>query len=106
MRKKTKRRGKPRVPLSKKRILNAAVILADEIGIASLSMRMLGQALDAEAMSLYRHVANKDDILDGIVDIVAGEIDVPSIGGDWQKAMHRRATSAHEVLLRHPWATS
>jgi AcrR family transcriptional regulator len=85
--------------------LFVAVTLADEIGIESLSMRKLGQALDVEAMSLYKHVANKDDILDGIVDIVSGEIDLPTIGGDWKMAMRRRAISAHEVLLRHPWAT-
>ncbi len=105
MAKKNKRRTKPRAPLSKERVLKAAVTLADEIGIESLSMRKLGQELGVKAMSLYKHVANKDDILDGIVDIVAGEIDVPSIGGDWKKAMRRRATSAHEVLMRHPWAT-
>ncbi|PHS14139.1 MAG: TetR family transcriptional regulator [Blastopirellula sp.] len=68
-------------------------------------MRKLGQLLGVEAMSLYNHVSNKDEILDGIVDIVASEIDVPSIGGDWKMAMRQRATSAHEVLLRHPWAT-
>jgi len=94
-----------RAPLSKDRVLHAAIALTDEIGIASLSMRRLGQVLGVEAMSLYKHVANKDDILDGIVDIVASEIEVPSIGGDWKLAMRRRATSAHEVLLRHPWAT-
>ena len=105
MAKKVNRRAKQRTPLSKERVLHAAVTLADEIGIASLSMRKLGEALDVEAMSLYKHVANKDDILDGIVDIVASEIDVPEIGGDWQAAMRRRSTSAHVVLLRHPWAT-
>ena len=105
MAKKKTKPSKPRPSLSKERVLQAAVILADEIGIASLSMRKLGQALGVEAMSLYRHVANKDDVLDGIVDIVASEIEVPSIGGDWKESMRRRATSAHEVLLRHPWAT-
>ncbi len=105
MAKKTKPRARHRAPLSKDRVLHAALALADEIGIASLSMRKLGQVLGVEAMSLYKHVANKDDILDGIVDIVASEIDVPAIGGDWKMAMRRRATSAHEVLLRHPWAT-
>jgi AcrR family transcriptional regulator len=105
MAKTTKRTAKPRIPLSRERVMHAAVELADEIGIASLSMRNLGDALGVEAMSLYRHVANKDDILDGIVDIVAGEIEVPSIGGDWKKAMRRRALSAHAVLMRHPWAT-
>lgn len=85
--------------------MQAAVRLADEIGIDSLSMRKLGQKLGVEAMSLYRHVANKDEILDGIVDIVAGEIEVPIPGQDWKSEMRRRAGSAHEVLMRHPWAT-
>jgi AcrR family transcriptional regulator len=105
MAKKKTKPSKPRPSLSKERVLQAAVVLADEIGIAALSMRKLGQTLGVEAMSLYRHVANKDDVLDGIVDIVASEIEVPSIGGDWKGSMRRRATSAHEVLLRHPWAT-
>jgi AcrR family transcriptional regulator len=102
---KTTQKAKHPAPLSKQRVLEAAVLLADEIGIASLSMRKLGQALGVEAMSLYKHVANKDDILDGIVDIVAGEIEVPAVGGDWKAAMRRRAISAHQVLMRHPWAT-
>ncbi len=102
-----RKRSRPpgRAPLSKERVLVAAVALADEIGIESLSMRKLGQALGVQAMSLYKHVANKDDILDGIVDIVAAEIELPAVGADWKEEMHRRATSAHEVLLRHPWAT-
>ena len=94
-----------RAGLSKERVLRAAATLADEIGIASLSMRKLGEALGVEAMSLYRHVANKDDILDGIVDIVASEFEVPSIGGNWKTAMRGRSISAHHVLVRHPWAT-
>ena len=101
-RKKTKQR---RAPLSKERVLQTAVALADKIGIAALSMRRLGQELGVEAMSLYKHVANKDDILAGIVDLVVREIDAPAIGGDWKAAMRRRATSAHAVLMRHPWAT-
>jgi AcrR family transcriptional regulator len=91
--------------LSKERVLSAAVTLADEIGIASLSMRKLGEALGVEAMSLYRHVANKDDILDGIVDIVASEFEVPAVGANWKMAMRRRSISAHRALVRHPWAT-
>ena len=67
-------------------------------------MRRLGQELGVEAMSLYNHVANKDDILDGIVDLVLGDIDVPPAGTDWTTAMRRRAISAHEALLAHPWA--
>ena len=103
--KKTSALKKTREPLSKERVLLAAVRIADEEGIAALSMRRLGQALGVEAMSLYKHVANKDDLLAGIVDIVAAEIERPAIGGDWQRSMRRRAVSAHEVLLRHPWAT-
>lgn len=95
----------PQVPLSRERVLRAAIRMADESGIESLSMRKLAQELGVQAMSLYNHVANKDDILDGIVDIVAGEIEVPDLGVDWKTAMRRRATSAHEVLVRHPWAT-
>ena len=102
---KTNARAKTREPLSKERVLLAAVRIADEEGIAALSMRRLGQALGVEAMSLYKHVTNKDDLLAGIVDIVAAEIELPAIGGDWQASLRRRAVSAHEVLMRHPWAT-
>ena len=98
-------RRKRRFPLSKDRVLHAAVTFVDEAGIAALSMRKLGEVLGVEAMSLYKHVSNKDDILDGIVDLVASEFEVPAIGGDWKGAMRRRAVSAHEVLMRHPWAT-
>jgi AcrR family transcriptional regulator len=87
-------------------VLSAAVTLADEGGIASLTMRRLAQVLGVEAMSLYYHVANKDDILDGMVDLVFSEIDLPSIESDWKTAMHRRAVSTREVLSLHPWATS
>ena len=93
-----------RVPLSRERVLRAAVALADQSGIESLTMRRLGQELGVEAMSLYNHVANKDDILDGIVDLVLSDIDVPPSGTDWKTAMRQRAISAHEVLLAHPWA--
>ena len=98
--------GKARSPLSKERVLRAAVTLADEGGIASLSMRKLGQQLGVEAMSLYNHVANKEDILDGIVDLVVSEIELPSLEVHWKAAMRARAVSAHEVLLRHPWAAT
>ena len=91
-------------PLSRSRILYTAINLADTAGIASLSMRKIAQELGVQAMSLYNHVSDKEDILDGIIDIVAGEIELPIIGGDWQEAMRQRATSAREVLLRHPWA--
>jgi AcrR family transcriptional regulator len=95
----------PQVSLSRTRVLDVALRLADEGGIKAISMRKLAQALGVQAMSLYNHVANKDDILDGIVDIVIGEIEVPDLAMDWKTAMRRRAISAHEVLLRHPWAS-
>jgi AcrR family transcriptional regulator len=85
-------------------VLLAAMALADEGGIDALSMRKLAQELGVEAMSLYNHVANKDDIIDGIIDLVASEIDPPPDGVDWQTAMRRSAISAHEVLMRHRWA--
>ena len=103
---KTDRSANPRLPLSKERVLRAAINLADEAGLESLSMRKLGQELGVEAMSLYNHVANKNDILDGIVDIVVSEIDLPSNGAAWKPAMRQWAISAREVLLRHPWACS
>jgi AcrR family transcriptional regulator len=93
-----------RTPLSRERVLRAAIALADQSGIESLTMRRLGQQLGVEAMSLYNHVANKDEILDGIVDLVLGDIGVPPTGTDWKTAMRARAISAHEVLLAHPWA--
>jgi len=96
----------PRTPLSRERVLRAALVLADAGGIESLTMRKLGEKLGVEAMSLYNHVANKDDILDGIVDLVFSEIAVPSARADWKAAMRRRGISARDVLLRHPWATS
>jgi AcrR family transcriptional regulator len=91
--------------LTRERVLGAALKLADEGGLASLTMRRLGGALGVKAMSLYNHVANKEDILDGLIDLVFGEIDLPSGGADWRAAMRRRAISAREALTRHPWAT-
>jgi AcrR family transcriptional regulator len=79
------------------------MVLADSDGIDGLSMRRLGRELGVEAMSLYNHVANKDDILDGIVDLVLGEIYVPSPGEDWVQGMRKRALSARTVFARHPW---
>ncbi len=87
-------------------MLRAAISLADAGGIESLSMRKLGQELGVEAMSLYHHVANKDDLLDGIVDAVTREIEVPSDDADWKEAIRRTAISSHEVFLRHRWACS
>ena len=94
----------PRAPLSRERVLRAAVDLADRSGLDGLTMRKLGQAVGVEAMSLYNHVANKDDLLDGIVDCVFGQIELPREGEDWKTAMRRRAMSAREALARHPWA--
>ena len=79
--------------------------LADERGIDSLTMRALGRRLGVEAASLYNHVTGKDDLLDGITDLVVGEIDVPTRSADWKHAMRRRATSALDVFSRHPWAS-
>ncbi len=93
------------LPLSRDRILQTAIQLADNHGIEFLSMRKLAQKLGVKAMSLYNHVANKNDLIDGMVDIVVSEIDVPDLGTDWKTAMRQRAISAHTVLLRHPWAT-
>ena len=86
-------------------MLLAAVALADRGGVGSLSMRKLADELGVEAMSLYHHVANKDDILDGIVDVVFGEVDLPSGEAGWRAAMRQRAISVREALRRHPWAT-
>jgi hypothetical protein len=90
--------------LTRERILRAAISLADRDGIESLSMRRLGQKLGVEAMSLYNHVRNKVDMLDGMVDVVFSEIDLPARGVDWRVAMRQRAISARQALLRHPWA--
>lgn len=105
MAKKTSPRTSERLPLSRERILQTALRLADEGGLEALSMRKLAEALDVKAMSLYNHITNRDDLIDGIVDSVVSEIEVPKLGANWKTAMRRRAISAHEVLLRHPWAT-
>ena len=94
----------PRPPLTKGRILQAAVDLADREGLGALTMRRLGAELGVEAMALYKHVANKEEILDGILDLVVGEIEIPSEGAGWKDAMRRRAMSARDVLSRHSWA--
>jgi AcrR family transcriptional regulator len=94
-----------RAPLTKERVLRAALALADAGGEEALTMRSLGKKLGVEAMSLYNHVANKEDILDGLVDIVFSEIEVPSPGeAGWKGAMRRRAISVREALNRHRWA--
>jgi AcrR family transcriptional regulator len=103
---KTKRGAKSRAPLTRERVLRAAITIVDKSGLESLSMRKVGEAVGVEAMSLYRHVTNRDDILDGIVDLVVSEIEVPGKGAEWKIAMRQRAISAHHVLLRHPWAAA
>lgn len=100
----TRTSGEPRIPLSTERVLRAAIELADEGGLESLSMRRLGQRLGVEAMSLYNHVANKDDVLSGIVDLVVGEFSIPDDVSDWKAALRQIYTSANKVLTRHPWA--
>src|SRR4029079_16751455 len=94
-----------RAPLTRERVLKAALKLADDGGFQSLSMRKVAGKLRVEAMSLYNHVASKEDIVDGLVDIVFGEIEVPDPGTvDWQTAMRTRAISVREALNRHRWA--
>ncbi|WP_034268181.1 TetR/AcrR family transcriptional regulator C-terminal domain-containing protein [Haloechinothrix halophila] len=93
-----------RAPLTKERVLRAAVDLADEAGVAALTMRKLAQRLGVEAMSLYHHVANKSDVLDGMVDVVFGEIELPDTDVDWQTAMRQRAAAVRAAVNRHPWA--
>ncbi len=93
-----------REPLTRDRVLAAAVALADEAGIEAVSMRKLGSELGVEAMSLYNHVANKEDILDGMVDRIVGEIDIPSAGPDWKQSFRSHVLAAREVMRAHPWA--
>jgi AcrR family transcriptional regulator len=100
----TKPASEPRVPLNRDRVLQAAVAFADEHGIASMSMRRLGEALGVEAMSLYNHVTNKEELLDDMVDVVFSEIALPSGAADWRTAMRLRAISVRRVLSHHRWA--
>ena len=93
-----------RIPLNRARVLQAAVDLADRDGIDSVSMRRLGQDLGIEAMSLYTHVRGKDDLLDGMVDTVVGEIPIDVEGPDWRTTLRRTILSARSVMLRHRWA--
>jgi AcrR family transcriptional regulator len=93
-----------RIPLSRERVLRAAIALADERGAQELTMRKLAKELGVEAMSLYNHVANKDDLLDGMIDIVFGEIEAPLAGGDWKTELRKRAVSTRAALNRHRWA--
>ena len=93
-----------RTPLSKERVLQAAVELADRGGIEALSMRKLGQELGVDAMALYRHVRNKDDLLDGIIEVLVAEIDRAQAADDWKAALREQSMAARRVMLRHPWA--
>jgi AcrR family transcriptional regulator len=96
--------AQPRSPLSKARVLDTAVALADEGGVDALSMRKIAQALGVVPMALYKHVANKNELLDGMIDLVVGEIDPPATGVGWKAAIRGRVLSARRMLLRHPWA--
>ncbi|MBI5543043.1 MAG: TetR/AcrR family transcriptional regulator [Deltaproteobacteria bacterium] len=95
---------KTRRPLDRERVLRAAISLADKEGIDALSMRRLGKKLGVEAMSLYNHVANKDEVLAGIVDLIVGDIEVVESAASWKEAMRSRAISMREVFACHPWA--
>jgi AcrR family transcriptional regulator len=96
--------GPRRARLSRDRVLRTAVSLADNAGIGSLTMRNLAQELGVAPMALYRHVANKEELLDAMVDIVFGEVEFPSSGADWKTAMRQRAISMRQALSRHRWA--
>jgi AcrR family transcriptional regulator len=95
---------KKRVPLSRERVLQSAVAIADTAGIGSLTIRSLAQRLGVKPMSIYYYVPNKSAILDGIVDLVFSEIELPAVDGDWRAELVRRANSARQVLSRHHWA--
>ena len=97
-------RAQVRVPLSRERIVQAAIHVADREGLQALTMRRLGAELGVEAMAVYKHVSGKDDILDGMVELVVSLIEAPGHGMDWRDAMRRRARSARDVLTRHSWA--
>jgi AcrR family transcriptional regulator len=100
----TKKRRVPTTPLSRDRIVAAAVAMADAGGFDSLSMRNLAEELGAGTMALYRHIANKEDLLDDMVDVVFAEMYPPAIGGDWPRELRERGISARAALRRHPWA--
>jgi AcrR family transcriptional regulator len=99
-------RNEARAPLTRERVLLAAIALADAQGIEALTMRRLAQELGVEAMSLYHHVRNKQDLLGGICDLVVGEYELPARGAPWKAAVRRTAISAYDALIRHPWAAS
>ena len=97
-------KSRARLPLSRERVVQAALTLVDERGVDALSMRTVASKLGVEAMSLYRHVSGKEDLLSGIADLVVSEIEVPAPGTAWREAMRQRAMSTREVFLRHPSA--
>src|SRR6185437_6251340 len=101
---KTGQARQPRLPLSRERVLEAAVALAQAEGLEALTMRRLADELGAGAMTLYHHVPNQDALIDGMVDIVFGEIELPTTDVDWRTALRRRAISTREALNRHRWA--
>lgn len=96
--------GLRRAPLTRDRILDAAIDLADRDGLEAVTMRRLGARLGVEAMSLYKHVTDKDDVLAGIADRVAAEFELPASDADWRAALRASYVAAYAVLLRHPWA--
>jgi AcrR family transcriptional regulator len=100
----TRRPPTKRTPLSRERVLRAAIALADERGAQELTMRKLAKELGVEAMSLYNHVAHKNDLLDGMIDLVFSEIEAPAAGGDWKAELRKRAASTRAALNRHRWA--
>jgi len=100
----TRSRAEPRSRLSRERVLAVAIAHADAGGLDALSMRKLAEELGVAPMALYRHVANKDDLIDGMVDVVFSEVGLPSIGPDWRTAIRQRAISLRDVLARHRWA--
>src|SRR6476469_2028788 len=93
-----------RTPLTRERVLQAAVDLADRGGNEALSMRKLGQELGVDAMALYRHVRGKDDLLDGLVEVIVGQSERPTPGGDWKTSLRQQAMAARLVMLQHRWA--
>jgi AcrR family transcriptional regulator len=97
-------RAEPRIRLTRERVLRAAIAHADTGGLETLSMRPLADVLGVAPMALYRHVASKDDLIDGMVDVVFGEVELPAADGEWRAAMRRRAISLRDVLSRHRWA--
>jgi AcrR family transcriptional regulator len=100
----TNRGSRRRIPLTRERVLQTAIRRADEGGIESLSMRKLGQELGVEAMALYHHFANKEDLIDSMIDLVFGEIGLLHSGSDWRTAMRQRAIAVRDALVRHRWA--